>query len=43
MKILFKGKVKNKADYYLYEQMRRDSFKNGFTYGSLVTVKDRSY
>lgn len=43
MEILFKGKVKNKADYYYYEQIQRDSFKNGFAYGSLITVKDKSY
>lgn len=43
MEILFKGKVKNKADYYFYEQVQRDSFKNGFAYGSLITVKDKSY
>lgn len=43
MEILFRGKVKNKTDYYFCEQMQRDSFKNGFAYGSLVTVKDKSY
>ena len=43
MEILFRGKVKNKADYYFYEQVQKDSFKDGFAYGSLITVKDKSF
>ena len=38
---LFRGKPKNKGDYYFFSQIWKDSCKDGFVYGSLVISKNK--
>lgn len=40
---IFRGKVKNKADYELIKSMYSDNRKNGFIYGSLVVSHGKYY
>lgn len=40
---IFRGKVKNKADYELIKSMYSDNCKNGFIYGSLVVSHGKYY
>lgn len=40
---IFRGKVKNKADYELIKSMYSDNCKNGFIYGSLVVSHCKYY
>lgn len=37
----FRGKPKNKGDYYFFSQIWKDSCKDGFVYGSLVISKNK--
>ena len=40
---MFRGKVKNKADYELIKSMYSDNCKNGFIYGSLIVGHGKYY
>jgi uncharacterized phage protein (TIGR01671 family) len=40
---LFRGKPKNKGDYYFFSQNWKESCKDGFAYGSLVVAHGRYY
>ena len=42
-KFMFRGKVKNKADYELIKSMYSDNCKNGFIYGSLIVGHGKYY
>lgn len=41
--ILFRGKPKNEADYYLFSRTHKDNCKDGFVYGSLVISGERYF
>lgn len=41
--ILFRGKPKNEADYYLFSLTHKDNCKDGFVYGSLVISGERYF
>lgn len=41
--ILFRGKLKNKADYEFLKKMYKDNCKDGFIYGSLVISHSKYY
>lgn len=40
---VFRGKPKNKNDYYFFSQSWKESCKDGFVYGSLVISKNKDY
>ena len=41
--ILFRGKPKDKTDYYVFKAINWDNCENGFVFGPLIISKDKYY